>query len=168
MVRPQVTLAQSPMVTLRGQSHSRIIVGQPQVVKQLHSGVCVCVYFPQSHIILLFLPYRSEYASFNCLSACKISIHAECFISVLPYLNLNTQSEAVSNGQMLVDSHTKKCFEESHCKTLKYTGFICVCIWSSAHSFCTVQKCCHLVDSVYNSKLWTKLPNLIPSNYKFD
>ncbi|KAM7405015.1 hypothetical protein PAMP_012306 [Pampus punctatissimus] len=37
MLRPQVTLAQSPMVTLRGQSHSRIIVGQPQVVKQLHS-----------------------------------------------------------------------------------------------------------------------------------
>ncbi|TNN43113.1 Transcription initiation factor TFIID subunit 4 [Liparis tanakae] len=35
MVRPQVTLAQSPMVTLRGQSHSRIIVGHPQVVKQL-------------------------------------------------------------------------------------------------------------------------------------
>ncbi|XP_034733062.1 transcription initiation factor TFIID subunit 4-like isoform X2 [Etheostoma cragini] len=38
MVRPQVTLAQSPMVTLRGQSHSRIIVGQPQVVKQLQTG----------------------------------------------------------------------------------------------------------------------------------
>lgn len=37
VVRPQVTLAQSPMVTLRGQPHSRIIVGQPQVVKQLHS-----------------------------------------------------------------------------------------------------------------------------------
>lgn len=40
MVRPQVTLAQSPMVTLRGQSHSRIIVGQPQVVKQIQTGVC--------------------------------------------------------------------------------------------------------------------------------
>ncbi|XP_070695647.1 transcription initiation factor TFIID subunit 4-like isoform X2 [Pempheris klunzingeri] len=39
MVRPQVTLAQSPMVTLRGQSHSRIIVGQPQVVKQLQTAV---------------------------------------------------------------------------------------------------------------------------------
>ncbi|XP_032376218.1 transcription initiation factor TFIID subunit 4 isoform X1 [Etheostoma spectabile] len=38
MVRPQVTLAQSPMVTLRGQSHSRIIVGQPQVVKQLQTA----------------------------------------------------------------------------------------------------------------------------------
>ncbi|XP_028437588.1 transcription initiation factor TFIID subunit 4 isoform X2 [Perca flavescens] len=37
MVRPQGTLAQSPMVTLRGQSHSRIIVGQPQVVKQLQT-----------------------------------------------------------------------------------------------------------------------------------
>ncbi|XP_042347604.1 transcription initiation factor TFIID subunit 4-like isoform X2 [Plectropomus leopardus] len=37
MVRPQVTLAQSPMVTLRGQSHSRIIVGQPQVVRQLQT-----------------------------------------------------------------------------------------------------------------------------------
>ncbi|XP_018556623.1 transcription initiation factor TFIID subunit 4 [Lates calcarifer] len=37
MVRPQVTLAQSPMVTLRGQPHSRIIVGQPQVVKQLQT-----------------------------------------------------------------------------------------------------------------------------------
>uniref|UniRef100_A0A3Q1AZV2 TAFH domain-containing protein n=1 Tax=Amphiprion ocellaris TaxID=80972 RepID=A0A3Q1AZV2_AMPOC len=37
MVRPQVTLAQSPMVTLRGQTHSRIIVGQPQVVKQLQT-----------------------------------------------------------------------------------------------------------------------------------
>ncbi|XP_037629472.1 transcription initiation factor TFIID subunit 4-like isoform X2 [Sebastes umbrosus] len=36
-VRPQVTLAQSPMVTLRGQSHSRIIVGQQQVVKQLQT-----------------------------------------------------------------------------------------------------------------------------------
>ncbi|XP_071332835.1 transcription initiation factor TFIID subunit 4-like [Trachinotus anak] len=37
MVRPQVTLAQSPMVTIRGQPHSRIIVGQPQVVKQLQT-----------------------------------------------------------------------------------------------------------------------------------
>ncbi|XP_071388681.1 transcription initiation factor TFIID subunit 4-like [Centroberyx affinis] len=37
MVRPQVTLAQSPMVTLRGQTHSRIIMGQPQVVKQLQT-----------------------------------------------------------------------------------------------------------------------------------
>ncbi|XP_024148538.1 transcription initiation factor TFIID subunit 4 isoform X2 [Oryzias melastigma] len=35
MVRPQVPLAQSPVVTIRGQPHSRIIVGQPQVVKQL-------------------------------------------------------------------------------------------------------------------------------------
>ncbi|KAM9855501.1 transcription initiation factor TFIID subunit 4-like [Aulostomus maculatus] len=37
VMRPQVTLAQSPMVTLRGQPHSRIIVGQPPVVKQLHT-----------------------------------------------------------------------------------------------------------------------------------
>ncbi|XP_034028696.1 transcription initiation factor TFIID subunit 4-like [Thalassophryne amazonica] len=37
MVRPQVTLAQSPMVTLRGQAPSRIIVGQPQVVKHLQT-----------------------------------------------------------------------------------------------------------------------------------
>lgn len=36
---PQVTLA-TPMVTLRGQPHSRIVVGQPQVqVKQLNTGV---------------------------------------------------------------------------------------------------------------------------------
>ncbi|KAM9751913.1 transcription initiation factor TFIID subunit 4-like isoform 1-T1 [Menidia menidia] len=34
-MRPQVTLAQSPTVTIRGQTPSRIIVGQPQVVKQL-------------------------------------------------------------------------------------------------------------------------------------
>ncbi|CAJ1084851.1 transcription initiation factor TFIID subunit 4-like isoform X1 [Xyrichtys novacula] len=39
VLRPQVTLAQSPMVTLRGQPHNRIIVSQPQVVKQLHAGV---------------------------------------------------------------------------------------------------------------------------------
>ncbi|TKS77815.1 TFIID subunit 4 RNA polymerase II [Collichthys lucidus] len=39
IVRPQVTLAQSPLVTLRGQSHSRIVVGQPQVVKQLQTAV---------------------------------------------------------------------------------------------------------------------------------
>ncbi|KAK6303707.1 hypothetical protein J4Q44_G00261610 [Coregonus suidteri] len=37
MARPQVTLAQSPMVTLQGQHHSRIIMGQPQVVKQLQT-----------------------------------------------------------------------------------------------------------------------------------
>lgn len=37
--RTQVTLAQTPMITLRGQSHSRIIVGQPQVVKPLQTGV---------------------------------------------------------------------------------------------------------------------------------
>ncbi|XP_076023091.1 transcription initiation factor TFIID subunit 4-like [Genypterus blacodes] len=37
MVRPQVTLAQSPMVTLRGQTQRCIIMGQPQVVKQLHT-----------------------------------------------------------------------------------------------------------------------------------
>lgn len=30
MARPQVTLAQPSMVTLRGQTHSRIIVGQLQ------------------------------------------------------------------------------------------------------------------------------------------
>lgn len=36
---PQVTLA-TPMVTLRGQPHSRIVVGQPPVqVKQLNTGV---------------------------------------------------------------------------------------------------------------------------------
>ncbi|XP_010779106.1 transcription initiation factor TFIID subunit 4 isoform X2 [Notothenia coriiceps] len=35
IVRPQVT--QSPMVTVRGQSHSRIIVGQPQMVKPLQT-----------------------------------------------------------------------------------------------------------------------------------
>ncbi len=40
MARPQVALAQSPMVTLRGPSHSHIIVGQPKVVKQLQTGVC--------------------------------------------------------------------------------------------------------------------------------
>ncbi|XP_060912952.1 transcription initiation factor TFIID subunit 4-like [Labrus mixtus] len=39
VLRPQMTLAQSPMVTLRGQPHNRIIVSQPQVVKQLHAGV---------------------------------------------------------------------------------------------------------------------------------
>ncbi|KAM6982238.1 transcription initiation factor TFIID subunit 4-like [Tautogolabrus adspersus] len=39
VLRPQVTLAQSPMVTLRGQPHNRIIVSQPQVFKQLHAGV---------------------------------------------------------------------------------------------------------------------------------
>ncbi|XP_068603966.1 transcription initiation factor TFIID subunit 4 [Brachionichthys hirsutus] len=39
MARTQVTLAQPPMITLRGQPHSRIIVGQPQVVKQLQTGV---------------------------------------------------------------------------------------------------------------------------------
>ncbi|XP_063744461.1 transcription initiation factor TFIID subunit 4-like isoform X2 [Eleginops maclovinus] len=37
IVRPQVTLAQSPMVTVRGQSQSRIIVGQPQMVKHLQT-----------------------------------------------------------------------------------------------------------------------------------
>ncbi|XP_064812805.1 transcription initiation factor TFIID subunit 4-like [Oncorhynchus masou masou] len=37
MGRPQVTLAQSPMVTLRGQTHSHIIMGQPQVVRQLQT-----------------------------------------------------------------------------------------------------------------------------------
>lgn len=49
IARPQVTLAQSPMVTLRGQSHSRIIVGQPQVVKQLQTGVS-STYTPRSFI----------------------------------------------------------------------------------------------------------------------
>ncbi|XP_063320289.1 transcription initiation factor TFIID subunit 4-like [Pelmatolapia mariae] len=37
IVRPPVTLAQSAVVTLRGQTHSRIIVGQPQVIKQLQT-----------------------------------------------------------------------------------------------------------------------------------
>ncbi|XP_038137755.1 transcription initiation factor TFIID subunit 4-like [Cyprinodon tularosa] len=34
-VRPQVTLAQSPLVTIRGAAPSRIIVGQPQIVRQI-------------------------------------------------------------------------------------------------------------------------------------
>lgn len=37
ITRPQVTLAQPPMVTLRGPTHSRIIVGQ------LQTGVCSTV-----------------------------------------------------------------------------------------------------------------------------
>ncbi|KAF3697095.1 Transcription initiation factor TFIID subunit 4 [Channa argus] len=37
MVRPTVSLAQSPLGTFKGQHHSRIIVGQPQVVKQLQT-----------------------------------------------------------------------------------------------------------------------------------
>lgn len=36
MVRPQVALAQSPMVAIRGQTPNRIIVGQ--VVKQIPAG----------------------------------------------------------------------------------------------------------------------------------
>uniref|UniRef100_A0A3B4H0V5 TATA-box binding protein associated factor 4 n=1 Tax=Pundamilia nyererei TaxID=303518 RepID=A0A3B4H0V5_9CICH len=42
IVRPPVTLAQSAVVTLRGQTHSRIIVGQPQVIKQLQTKNCFC------------------------------------------------------------------------------------------------------------------------------
>ncbi|XP_061835567.2 transcription initiation factor TFIID subunit 4-like isoform X2 [Nerophis lumbriciformis] len=37
MVKPQGTLAQSSIVTLRGPSHSRINLGQPPLVKQLNS-----------------------------------------------------------------------------------------------------------------------------------
>ncbi|XP_055748906.1 transcription initiation factor TFIID subunit 4-like [Salvelinus fontinalis] len=37
LANTQVPLAQSPMVTFRGQSHSRIIMGHPQVVKQLQT-----------------------------------------------------------------------------------------------------------------------------------
>ncbi|KAK2851638.1 hypothetical protein Q5P01_007914 [Channa striata] len=37
MVRPAVTLAHSTLGTFKGQPHSRIIVGQPQVVKQLQT-----------------------------------------------------------------------------------------------------------------------------------
>ncbi|XP_056130012.1 transcription initiation factor TFIID subunit 4 [Lampris incognitus] len=52
MVRPQVTLAQSPMVTLRGQPHSRIIMGQPQVVKQLQTVPVVKTLAPGSKGLL--------------------------------------------------------------------------------------------------------------------
>uniref|UniRef100_A0A3Q4IDM4 TATA-box binding protein associated factor 4 n=1 Tax=Neolamprologus brichardi TaxID=32507 RepID=A0A3Q4IDM4_NEOBR len=44
IVRPPVTLAQSAVVTLRGQTHSRIIVGQPQVIKQLQTKNCFCLF----------------------------------------------------------------------------------------------------------------------------
>uniref|UniRef100_A0A672J9H7 TATA-box binding protein associated factor 4 n=1 Tax=Salarias fasciatus TaxID=181472 RepID=A0A672J9H7_SALFA len=37
LVRPQGTLAQSPVVTIRGPTHSRIVVGQSPVVKQLQT-----------------------------------------------------------------------------------------------------------------------------------
>ncbi|CAL8325222.1 unnamed protein product [Merluccius merluccius] len=37
-VRPQATLAQPSMVTLRGQPHPRVIMSQPQAVKQLQTG----------------------------------------------------------------------------------------------------------------------------------
>ncbi|CAL8367569.1 unnamed protein product [Lota lota] len=40
-VRPQVTLAQPSMVALRGQPHPRVIMSQPQVVKQLQGSVPV-------------------------------------------------------------------------------------------------------------------------------
>ncbi|KAK5604396.1 hypothetical protein CRENBAI_018156 [Crenichthys baileyi] len=40
-VRPQVTLAQSPLVTIRGAAPSRIIVGQPQMVRHLPPGFTV-------------------------------------------------------------------------------------------------------------------------------
>lgn len=40
-------MAQSPIVTLRGQPHSPVVVGQRHVVKQLQTGVCNghCVFF---------------------------------------------------------------------------------------------------------------------------
>ncbi|KAM4738421.1 transcription initiation factor TFIID subunit 4-like [Anableps anableps] len=40
-VRPQVTVAQSPLVTIRGAAPSRIIVGQPQMVRQISPGSVV-------------------------------------------------------------------------------------------------------------------------------
>ncbi|XP_014910243.1 transcription initiation factor TFIID subunit 4 [Poecilia latipinna] len=40
-VRPQVTLAQSPLVTVRGAAPSRIIVGQPQMVRHIPQGSVV-------------------------------------------------------------------------------------------------------------------------------
>ncbi|XP_008412361.1 transcription initiation factor TFIID subunit 4 isoform X2 [Poecilia reticulata] len=40
-VRPQVTLAQSPLVTIRGAAPSRIIVGQPQMVRHIPQGSVV-------------------------------------------------------------------------------------------------------------------------------
>ncbi|XP_032422503.1 transcription initiation factor TFIID subunit 4 [Xiphophorus hellerii] len=40
-VRPQVTLAQSPLVTIRGAAPSRIIVGQPQMVRHTPQGSVV-------------------------------------------------------------------------------------------------------------------------------
>ncbi|XP_043963169.1 transcription initiation factor TFIID subunit 4-like [Gambusia affinis] len=40
-VRPQVTLAQSPLVTIRGATPSRIIVGQPQMVRHIPQGSVV-------------------------------------------------------------------------------------------------------------------------------
>ncbi|MED6291249.1 hypothetical protein CHARACLAT_021546 [Characodon lateralis] len=40
-VRPQVTLAQSPLVTITGAAPSRIIVGQPQMVRHLPPGFAV-------------------------------------------------------------------------------------------------------------------------------
>ncbi len=49
---PQVTLTTTPMVTLRGQPHSHIVVGQPQVqLKQIQTGECVC----QIHLCLFSL-----------------------------------------------------------------------------------------------------------------
>uniref|UniRef100_G3PQM3 TATA-box binding protein associated factor 4 n=1 Tax=Gasterosteus aculeatus TaxID=69293 RepID=G3PQM3_GASAC len=45
LVRPQVALAQSPMGTLRGQPHSRIVVSHPQVVKQQPTGVSLCLLY---------------------------------------------------------------------------------------------------------------------------
>lgn len=39
---PQVTLTTTPMVTLRGQPHSHIVVGQPQLqLKQIQTGESV-------------------------------------------------------------------------------------------------------------------------------
>lgn len=39
MLRPQVTLPMTPMVTLRNQAPGRIVLGQPQVhLKELHPG----------------------------------------------------------------------------------------------------------------------------------
>ncbi|XP_054901945.1 transcription initiation factor TFIID subunit 4-like [Poeciliopsis prolifica] len=40
-VRPQVTLAQSPVITIRGAAPSRIIVGQPQMVRHVPQGSVV-------------------------------------------------------------------------------------------------------------------------------
>lgn len=105
MVRPQMTLAQPPMVTLKGPTHSRIIVGQ------LQTGVCVN---------RRYTPFISTIQQ----SGMQLSLGMK--------INNNAVNIALFYCHLLIHESVPKRHLKKHKITVSLSSFCCCVLYGSA------------------------------------